>query len=135
MEFPQEEPPSVPKEEKQSMASSRSQALQSGGGPGTTSQPTKGQGQTSSDMRESGRESASGHPSLTNIMRGDSERSAKDEITFTKDDIPETLLKPLKILERLLAQSNCHKKQVKYKDYPFTVAQKAPEEKKTGHAE
>ena len=112
------------------------------GGP-TTGQTT-GQGgvpqisgQSVSDLKESSHQSVSDKtlPSISGMLKAESDISLRDEATQGQEDLPVDLLRPLKILERLLAQSNYHKQQVRYKDYPFTAARKPPEEKKDGHRE
>jgi hypothetical protein len=120
------------KDTKSSMTTSKSQLQQQPSvGGGTTSQA--GQlvsGQSTSELKESSHQSISEKTlSISGVLRAESEVSLRDEGQASQDDLPEDLLKPLKILERLLAQSNYHKQQVKYKNYPFTVATKNIEEK------
>lgn len=130
----------VQKDMKTSMTTSKSQVPQqpSAGG-GTTSQVTGTQqvsGQSISDLKESSHQSVSDkNMSLSAMLKPESDISLRDETQQASEELPQDLLTPLKILERLLAQSNYHKQQVRYKDYPFTAARKPPEEKKEGHAD
>ena len=119
---------------KNSITVSKSQQPSAGGTAGQgTGQHISGQ---SSDMKDSSHQSLSEKTlSVSGVLKAESEISLRDEAHQTEEDLPEDLLKPLKILERLLAQSNYHKQQVRYKDYPFTAARKPPEEKKDGPRE
>ncbi len=122
---------------KGSMTTSKSQLQQPSAG-GNTSQMTGQQvsGQSTSELRESSHQSVSDKTiSVSGMLKQESEMSLRDESQQADEDLPDDLLKPLKILERLLAQSNYHKQQVRYKDYPFTAAKKPPEEKKDGPRE
>jgi len=122
------------KDTKNSMTTSKSQQQPSAGG--TASNPTGNQvsGQSTSEMKDSSHQSVSEKTSLSvsGMLKAESEISLRDESHQGEEELSEDVLKPLKILERLLAQSKYHKQQVRYKDYPFTVQHKNPEEKKEG---
>jgi len=129
LEFtPEDIMPTGSRDGRSSMTTSRSQQPSASG---TTSQITGQQisGQSISELRESSRQSISGTLSVSGMLKAESELSLRDESQQGGDELPEDLLKPLKILERLLGQSNYHKQQVLYKDYPFTAVKKPQEGK------
>ena len=131
--------PATGRDTKGSMTTSKSQAQPSAGA-GTTSQVTGQQqvsGQSTSELKESSHNQSVSEKTLSvsGMLKAESEISLRDEAQQAEEDLPEDLLKPLKILERLLAQTNYHKQQVRYKDYPFTAVHKSPEEKKDGPRE
>ncbi len=137
LEFPLEDmsAPAV-RDNKSSMTTSKSQQQPSAGG--TTSQPT-GQApqgsESASGMKDSSHLSISEkNLSVSGMLKTESEMSLRDEGQQADEDLPEDLLKPLKILERLLAQSSHHKQQVWYKNYPIPAAPKPQEEKKDNPA-
>ena len=136
------------------LTTSRSQLQQPsvGGTAPTAPQPAAGQpigqvtgqnlapqisGQSVSDLKESSHQSVSDKtlPSISGMLKAESDISLREDAQQSQEDLSADLLRPLKILERLLAQSNYHKQQVRYKDYPFTAAKRPPEEKKSGHRE
>jgi len=121
---------------KNSMTTSKSQLQQQPSASGSQATGQQVSGQSASDLKESSHQSISEKTlSVSGMLKPESEMSLRDEAQQVEEDLPEDLLKPLKILERLLAQSNYHKQQVRYKDYPFNTNRKAPEEKKEGPTE
>ena len=92
---------------------------------------------TKSTLKESGKSIPSGSENVTTNKESKDTGAVDGTIMLLEDDfdspdhtIPDTLLKPLKTIERLVIQSRYHEQQVLYKNYPVLSSEKHSKEEK-----
>lgn len=85
-----------------------------------------------SGMKESKNESEGGSSSASNSMsktqtnqfstetgvQGDFANVSGKDVTYVDEALPPSMIKAIRIIERLLTQSKYHEEQVMYQDYP-----------------
>ena len=54
----------------------------------------------------------------TETGQGDFGNVKAKDVAFVEEELPESMMRAIKIIERLLTQSECHEAHVLYKDYP-----------------
>ena len=61
-------------------------------------------------------------------MKGDFGDVRAKDVTYVDEELPESMMKAIKLIDRLLTQSDCHEAHVLYKDYPSVDLVKPVEE-------
>lgn len=75
-------------------------------------------------MSGSQAEAAKTSQGITSTVGGDNKTFKAKDVTYVEEEIPDSMINAIRIIERLLTQLEFHEQQVLYKAYPSADIQK-----------